>query len=35
LGRHEVGTVVKAATFHELRIAESGQGWEIRVILDI
>lgn len=33
--RHRVGTVVKAATFHQLQIAQSADGWEIRVILDI
>ena len=36
LPRHRVGTVVKAATFHDLQVrpAEEG-GWEIRVVLDI
>ena len=33
--RHRVGTVVKAATFHELRVGRSDGGWEVRVILDI
>lgn len=33
--RHCVGTVVKAATFHQLEIRETDGGWEIRVILDI
>jgi SHS2 domain-containing protein len=35
LTRHRVGTVVKAATFHELRIGQVDDGWEVRVILDI
>jgi len=34
-GRHRVGTLVKAATFHQLLITESPGRWEIRVILDI
>ncbi|MBI4587742.1 MAG: archease [Candidatus Rokubacteria bacterium] len=33
--RHRVGTLVKAATFHQLQITESDGGWDIRVILDI
>ena len=33
--RHRVGTLVKAATFHELWIGRAGGGWEVRVILDI
>lgn len=33
--RHQVGTIVKAATFHELQIRQTDAGWEIRVILDI
>ncbi len=33
--RHRVGTVVKAATFHELQISQASGRWEIRVILDI
>ena len=33
--RHRVGTVVKAATFHELRIGRADGESEIRVILDI
>ncbi|MEK7362411.1 MAG: archease, partial [candidate division NC10 bacterium] len=33
--RHRRGTVVKAATFHELRIGRADGGWEVRVILDI
>ncbi|KRT75341.1 MAG: hypothetical protein XU13_C0002G0028 [Candidatus Rokubacteria bacterium CSP1-6] len=33
--RHRVGTVVKAATLHELRIGRADRGWEVRVILDI
>lgn len=33
--RHRVGTLVKAATFHELQVRQAEGGWEIRVILDI
>lgn len=33
--RHRVGTLVKAATFHELRIAEAEGRWDIRIILDV
>lgn len=33
--RHRVGTVVKAATFHEIRIGQADGEWEIRVILDV
>ncbi len=33
--RHRLGTVVKAATFHELQIGQTDGRWEIRVILDI
>lgn len=34
-GRHRLGTVVKAATYHQLTIGRVNDGWEIRVILDI
>ena len=33
--RHRVGTIVKAATFHDLQIRQTDGGWEIRVVLDI
>lgn len=33
--RHRLGTVVKAATYHQLTIRQANGGWEIRVILDI
>ena len=33
--RHRCGTVVKAATYHQLTIRPATGGWEIRVILDI
>lgn len=33
--RHRAGTVVKAATFHELQVREAAGRWEIRVILDV
>lgn len=34
-GRHRLGTVVKAATYHQLAIRQADGGWEIEVILDI
>lgn len=34
-GRHRVGTLVKAATFHDLSLRETDGRWEIRIILDI
>ena len=33
--RHRLGTLVKAATYHQLSISQAHDGWEIRVILDI
>lgn len=33
--RHRLGTLVKAATYHELTIRQANGGWEIKVILDI
>lgn len=33
--RHRLGTVVKAATYHQLTIRQANGGWEIRIILDI
>lgn len=33
--RHRVGIIVKAATFHDLRIQELSGTWEIRLILDV
>jgi len=33
--RHRLGTLVKAATYHELMIRQADGAWEIRVILDI
>lgn len=33
--RHRLGTIVKAATYHQLTIRQVNGGWEIRVILDI
>ena len=35
LGRHRVGTVVKAATFHQVQVHEIDGRWEIRVVLDV
>lgn len=34
-GRHRVGILVKAATYHQLSVKESARGWEIRLILDV
>ena len=34
-GRHRVGTVVKAATFHQVQVHETAGRWEIRVVLDV
>lgn len=35
-GRHEVGTAVKAITYHDMRVAPSGDNrWEARVIVDV
>lgn len=33
--RHRAGTIVKAATFHDLSIREVGGVWEVRLILDV
>jgi SHS2 domain-containing protein len=33
--RHEYATEVKAATYHEIQVAEHADGWLARVILDI
>jgi len=33
--RHQVGILVKAATYHQLQITPGERGWEIRVILDV
>jgi len=33
--RHTVRRMVKAATYHSLRLTHSGGGWEARVILDL
>jgi len=32
--RHESGIVVKAVTFHQMRIERDEEGWLIRVVLD-
>jgi len=34
-GRHRVGIVVKAATYHQLSVKKTTRGWEIRLILDV
>jgi SHS2 domain-containing protein len=33
--RHPEGTAVKAATFHQLSIVPSGDGWQATVVLDL
>ncbi len=33
-GRHQLGTAVKAATYHLLQVSRDGQ-WGIRVVLDV
>jgi SHS2 domain-containing protein len=33
--RHPERTAVKAATFHQLRIAPAGDGWQATVVLDL
>ncbi len=33
--RHEIGMEIKAVTYHQLRIAQQGDGWVGTVILDI
>jgi SHS2 domain-containing protein len=33
--RHESGLLVKAATYHAVRVEETGGGWELDVIFDI
>ena len=35
LARHRPGTVVKAATLHQILVAESGGRHEVRVIVDV
>jgi SHS2 domain-containing protein len=33
--RHESRLLVKAATFHDIRVADAGDHWEVEVIFDI
>lgn len=33
--RHELKTLVKSATFHQLRLAGDANGWSARVVLDL
>ena len=33
--RHEIGTEVKAVTYHGLQVARDGDAWTARVLLDI
>lgn len=35
VGRHRPGTIVKAATLHEVAVIESGGHHEVRVIVDV
>jgi SHS2 domain-containing protein len=34
-GRDEAGLVVKAVTYHQLKVEQTAEGWVARVILDI
>jgi SHS2 domain-containing protein len=34
LGRHELKTDIKAATYHGIVVKQSGAGWRVRVIFD-
>jgi SHS2 domain-containing protein len=34
-GRHRVGTVVKGATYHQVRVGAQAGVWEARVIVDV
>jgi SHS2 domain-containing protein len=33
--RHRLGTEVKAATYHQVRVVEGPSGWETHVIIDV
>lgn len=33
--RHRVGTLIKAATYHQLTLKAIERGWEARIILDV
>lgn len=33
--KHRVGILIKAATYHQLTLKKTAEGWEIRVILDV
>jgi SHS2 domain-containing protein len=33
--RHRLGTVVKAATFHEVSVHALDEGWETRLVVDV
>ena len=34
LARHPQGIAIKAVTFHQMKIEESEEGWNLRVVLD-
>ncbi len=34
-GRHRLGTIVKAATFHQVAVRPCNDGYETRVVLDV
>jgi SHS2 domain-containing protein len=34
-GHHRPGTLVKAATLHDVRVTEDGGRWDLRVVLDV
>ncbi|HTK89208.1 MAG TPA: archease [Verrucomicrobiae bacterium] len=33
--RHRLGTIVKAATFHQVSVGPAGEGYEARLIVDV
>ncbi len=34
-GRHPIKTLIKAVTFHQLRVEQTRGGWRARIILDL
>ena len=34
-GRHQVGTIVKGATYHQTSVQDRNGAWEVRVIVDV
>ncbi len=33
--RHQAGTYIKAVTYHQLRVEQTGEGWRAQVYLDV